>query len=78
MPGYEQLHRDLVELVGAKFYQIDQLYSGKYPDGYDITKWVEKYRGRTDLPPNMVELNNFKNEVDSFVSMIMMIVQRNT
>jgi hypothetical protein len=78
LPCYVGLHRELTELVGVKFHQIDELNKGKLPTEYDITKWVDKYQGRKDLPPHMVELNNFRYDVDHFVSMIMMIVQRNT
>ena len=81
MPGYVDLssiEREMVELVGAKFHQIDEINKGKWPDEYDITKWVDKYKGKTNLPPHVVELNNFRTEVNHFVAMIMFVIQRHT
>jgi hypothetical protein len=80
-PGYvdlSSLEHDLIELVGCKFHQIDEIDSGKWPGQYDITKWIDKYQGKQNLPPHVVELNNFRNEVDQFVSLIMSVIQKHT
>ena len=70
------IEQELIELVGAKFYQLDQLYRGKHPTEYDITEWVKMYRGREDLQPPFIELNTFRNEVNNFVSLLMSVISR--
>ena len=72
------IQHDLTELVGCKFYQIDESNEGRWHGEYDIAKWADRYRGIQNLPKHTVELNNFRNEVDQFVSMIMMVIQKNT
>ena len=74
--GYVDLKQDLTELVGCKFHQLDELNKGKSPTEYDITKWIDKYRGTQNLPPYTVELNNFRIEVDQFVTLIMSAINR--
>ena len=70
----QKLSRDLTELMGCQLYSLIQQLEGKYPTEYDITKWKDKYQGRTNLPPNMVELNTFRHLTDQSVSNILWLV----
>ena len=74
--GYADLNQDLTELVGCEFHRIDELNKGKLETEYDVTKWIGKYRGTQNLPPYTVELNNFRLEVDQFVTLIMSVINR--
>lgn len=68
------LRNKLTELVALKFDTNDQRNEGIWPPHTDLERWKKRYQGITDLPPHMVELNMFKNDVDGFVSMLLMVI----
>jgi len=72
------IEHDLVELVGCKFHQIDEHNKGKLPAEYNLSEWINKYKGKQDLPPYTVELNSFRYEVNAFVAMILSVIKRHT
>ena len=70
-----KLKSKITEIVGARVYSMREIMSGKYPGEYDISKWREEYRGAQNLPPYVIQLNHFKNEVDEFTVMIMNVIE---
>ena len=64
------------EIVAMRLHAFDQLNNGVMPPSSVTKGWLERYKGtpQEDLPPNHVELNHFKYEVDNFVSMLMMAI----
>lgn len=64
------------EIVAMRLHAFDQLNSGVMPPNSVTKGWLERYKGtpQEELPPYTVELNNFKYEVDNFVSMLMQAI----
>jgi hypothetical protein len=75
MGDKRELRDKITEIVGVRVYSMRERMSGKYPGEYDITKWKEEYMGKQDLPPYVIQLNNFRTEVDEFTAMIMQAVK---
>lgn len=66
------------EIVAMRVHARDQLANGVMPPQSVTQGYIERYRGipEKELPPNMVEFNHFKNEVDQFVAMLMSAVDK--
>ena len=72
----KKLADDFTEIVAMRIHARDQMSNGVMPP-YSVTKgWRRRYTGTPpdQLPPNTVEINHFKTEVDQFVSMLMQAV----
>ena len=61
------------EIVAMRLHALDQLNNGILPTDSVTNGWLKRYKGtpQEELPPHTVVLNNFKCEVDNFVSMLM-------
>ena len=75
MSDLGKLKGNITEIVGSRVYSIREIMSGKYPGEYDISKWREEYIGHQNLPPNIIQFNHFRAEVDEFTAMIMKAIQ---
>ena len=71
-----KLARKLTEIVATRLDVFEQRKDGTWPPDTDIGRGIRRYIGTPIglLPPHMVEINHFKNEVDQFVSMLMMAI----
>ncbi len=72
----DKLAEKFTEIVAMRLHAIDQMNNGVMPPNSVTSGYMERYRGtpQEQIPPYTVELNNFKIEVDQFVSMLMQAV----
>ena len=76
MMDKSKLAKNFTEIVAMRLHALDQLNNGVLPPSSVTAGWRERYQGTQQeyLPPYTVELNNFKYEVDNFVSMLMLAI----
>jgi hypothetical protein len=70
------LAEKFTRIVAMRLHTIDQMNKGITPPNSVTKGYIERYRGipQENLPPYVIEINNFKLEVDEFVAMLMQAV----
>ena len=75
----DRIHREFTEIVALRLDVFEQRVHGIWPPDTDLDRHRRRYLGipEKDLPPNIIVINHFKREVDSFVSMLMQSINNN-